>query len=233
MSKRLLIANAALGALCVVLIIYVARVVTTPPPSPAPTRPRPAIPPPGPTAPQPPAGSYGLIASRNLFSPSRSEAPVAATGPGATPQLPKPNLYGVVLRDGAPIAYLEDPVTKRVAGYRVGDSVAGGTLQSISADKVVLVRPEGPVDVRLHDPAKPRPAAPAPGGPGAPTTPSTPGGAVTPPRIPPFIPPSSQAPAPPPVFNPAPQQPGAAPPTMPPNLRRRIPPGVRPDAVNQ
>src|SRR5439155_710067 len=48
----------------------------------------------------------------------------------------------------------------RVAGYRVGDSVAGGTLQSISEHRVILTRPEGQVDVRLHDPSRPRPQAP-------------------------------------------------------------------------
>jgi hypothetical protein len=124
---------------------------------------------PAPAAPQAPTGTYGTIASRNLFSPTRTEAPptpIAAAQ--AAPPLPKPNLYGVVLRDDAPIAYLEDPVTKRVSGYRVGDVVAGGTVQRISADRVVLARPEGQVDVRLHDPSKPRAAvAPAGGQPGA------------------------------------------------------------------
>ena len=45
-----------------------------------------------------------------------------------------------------------------MAGYRVGDSVAGGTVQTISADGVVINRPDGNMDVRLRDPGKPRPA---------------------------------------------------------------------------
>lgn len=230
MSKRLLILNAALVALCLVFSAYIIRVVTTPVAPPAAGRPRPVTPPPAPTGPQPPAGSYGVVASRNLFSPSRSEAPATATGPGAAPQLPKPNLYGVVLRDGAPIAYLEDPVTKRVAGYRVGDSVAGGTLQTITADHVVLTRPEGPVDVRLHDPAKPRPAATPPA-----RMPPQPG-VVTQPGMPPMMPqpqvtPPGPAVTPPPAV---PSTPGAPPPGMPPNLRRRVQPGVTtPNAANQ
>jgi hypothetical protein len=77
------------------------------------------------------------------------------------PALPKPNLFGVVLLDGGPVAYLEDPVSKRVARYRVGDQVAGGTVQTIGSDTVTLARPEGQVMVRLHDPSRPRPAAPA------------------------------------------------------------------------
>jgi hypothetical protein len=86
---------------------------------------------------------------------------------------PKPvvklNLFGVVLRDGEPRAYLEDPTTKRVAGYRVGDAVGGGSVQAIAADHVVIARSGGTVDVQLRDPSRPRPAPPvaASGQPGA------------------------------------------------------------------
>jgi hypothetical protein len=65
-------------------------------------------------------------------------------------------------------AYPEDPVAKRPFGYAIGDTVSGGRLQSISADRVVIARPEGLVEVLLQDPAKPGPAlatsagAPAP-----------------------------------------------------------------------
>ena len=116
---------------------------------------------------------YAIIAGRNLFSPTRSEAPVTPPTPPPAVVLPKPNLFGVILRDGAPVAYLEDPVTKRVGGYRVGDSIAGGTVKTIESESVMLSRPDGQVAVRLHDPTRPRPAAsptptPAPT-PGAPT----------------------------------------------------------------
>jgi hypothetical protein len=105
------------------------------------------------------------------------------TQSAAGPPVPKPNLYGIILRDGAPVAYLEDPTTKRVAGYRLGDAVAGGTVKLIGTDHVVLNRPEGDVNVRLRDPAKPRPVAPpqpqpgavAPGTPGAPSIAVPPG----------------------------------------------------------
>ena len=115
--------------------------------------------PPAPAAP-PAATDYTPIASRNLFSPTRSEAPVTPpTPPAPVVVLPKPNLHGVVLREGAPVAYLEDPTTKRVAGYRVGDSIAGGTVKTIETDSVMLERPDGQVAVRLHDPTRPRLAA--------------------------------------------------------------------------
>jgi hypothetical protein len=90
------------------------------------------------------------VAARNLFSPTRTESPPAPTV-AASPAV-KPNLFGVVLREGAPIAYLEDPNTKRVAGYRVGDSVAGGTVQTINSEGILINRPDGNMDVRLRDP---------------------------------------------------------------------------------
>jgi hypothetical protein len=171
-----------------------------------------------------PAGGYAVVASRNLFSPTRSDAPAATSQSRAAVNVPKPTLHGIVLRDGTPIAYLEDPSTKRVAGYRLGDAVAGGTLKAINADHVVLTRPEGQVDVRLRDPAKPRPAPvaappavpPLAGAPGLPTPPGLTPGVEQPGRLPPGV-----------VPQPAVQQPGIPVPPrrmLPPNLLRRVPP---------
>ena len=67
-------------------------------------------------------------------------------------------------------------MTKRVAAYRVGDQIAGGTLTTIAADRVIIARPEGPLDVRLRDPAKPRPAPTPTAPPSAGVFPPTPGG---------------------------------------------------------
>jgi len=120
--------------------------------------------------------AYSVIATRNLFSPTRSETSGPALASNAPALVAKPNLHGVVLREGSPIAYLEDPLTKRIAGYRIGDPIAGGTVQTISADAVVISRPDGMVDVRLRDPSKPRPAPPQqPGQPGVPGQPPLPG----------------------------------------------------------
>lgn len=174
MSKKLVTANIALLAVSALFATYIVQQATTPMRPPASARPRPAAPPPAPAPPAPEAGArpapgtYTVIASRNLFSPTRTEAPPAPASAAPAVQLPKPNLYGVIVRDEASIAYLEDPTTKRVAGYRLGDSIAGGTVQAISSDRVVLARPDGNVDIRLHDPSRPKPPAPAP-------TPATPG----------------------------------------------------------
>jgi|GEM_PF-1326963 len=234
MPRRVVAINALLAVVAAGLAGFVTWEALRPAPAPTPARQAPA----SPAAPEVAAsaqevpatpGAYGIIASRNLFSPTRSDAPASAStgGGAAVAQVPRPNLYGVVLRDGAPIAYLEDPVTKRVAGYRIGDAVAGGTLKSIDADRVVLARPEGNVDVRLHDPTRPRPAVPQAqpqpaAGAAQPQAPQVPG--LIPPVSPPQpagpMPPQAQVPTAPGV--PAPQvvTPGRRP--LPPNLLRRF-----------
>jgi hypothetical protein len=176
-----------------------------------------------------------VIATRNLFSPTRTETP--GTGVTGGPAIPvvKPSLHGVVLRDGAPIAYLEDPLTKRIAGYRIGDPIAGGTVQTISADAVVINRPDGAVDVRLRDPSKPRPAIPpAAGQPLVPGQTVTPGQQPVPGQQPGVIQPQPGGPVPTPgVVGPRPfippQSMGQPPPGVPftrpaPSLGRRLPP---------
>jgi len=179
MPKRLLILNVLLGGVglfCVAFIVQ--QLVWAPPPLTG--RPRPVTPPGGPAGARPPVphapvSAYNVIASRSLFSPTRSEAPATATT-GALLGGSKPNLQGVVLRDTNPIAYLEDPLTKRVAGYRIGDTIAGGRVEAITADHVLISRPDGNMDVRLRDPSKPRPAPPAqPAVPGQPPVPGVPG----------------------------------------------------------
>ncbi len=95
----------------------------------------------------------------------------------ATPATPgaKPVLHGVMLDGDKSRAYLEEPPAKRVFGYAVGDAVAGGRLDSIRPDRVVIARPEGPVEVLLHDPSKPKPVAPAAVSPAAQRVPPEPG----------------------------------------------------------
>jgi len=159
-SRRFLALNVLLGLLGALCAAGLIRELLTPLPLPPPPTPRAAAPAAGSVlAPTPAAsaGGYGVVASRNLFSPSRSEAPagpVVAAGP-------KPFLHGVVMDGPKSRAYLEDPTVKRTFGYAVGDAVSGGRVQSISQDRVVIARPEGLVEVLLQDPAKPKLATPA------------------------------------------------------------------------
>jgi len=157
-SRRVLALNVLLGLLGALCAAGLIRELLTPLPLPPP--PRAAAPAagsvPAPT-PAASAGGYGVVASRNLFSPSRSEAPagpVVAAGP-------RPLLHGVVMDGPKSRAYLEDPTVKRTFGYAVGDAVSGGRVQSISQDRVVIARPDGLVEVLLQDPAKPKLATPA------------------------------------------------------------------------
>jgi hypothetical protein len=180
MSRRVLVLNSQIGLLACLAAAALVRELLTPLPLPPPVVPRSAAPV---SAPAPgvvaPVAVYGVIAAKNLFSPSRSEAPAGAS----VSKGPKPLLHGVVVDGEMSRAYLEDPVTKRTFGYAMGDTVVGGRLQSISADRVVIARPEGLVEVLLQDPGKPRPATAASvGAPGATPAPAV---TATPAAVPP------------------------------------------------
>jgi hypothetical protein len=172
MAPRLVLVNAVLLAVAGVFVFELYGELSGARPLAAPPPPRVAQPAAGETgaptrtaAPRPDQRPlYSVIATKNLFSPSRTEV-VASAGAPAGPSVAKPLLHGVVLNDGKNRAYLEDPASKKVFGYAVGDQVAGGRLETIRDDRVVIVRPEGPIEVMLRDPAKPR-AAPAPPAPG-------------------------------------------------------------------
>jgi hypothetical protein len=148
--------NALMGVLACLFAAGLVREAVSARPTPAPPTPR-ATQPAGaatlvPTA-QPPAVSrYDVIAARNLFSPARVEAP---TRPKVA-EGPTPVLRGVVMDGDKGRAYLEDPAARRASGYGLGEPVGGGRVHSISPDRVVIIRPEGPVEVLLRDPSKPR-----------------------------------------------------------------------------
>jgi hypothetical protein len=157
-SRRLLVINVALGIVSVVLAVGIFRTLLAKRPLPPPSAPR-AVSAPAPAAPAAAGnvgpGAYEVITARNLFNPSRSETSAVAAAP-----VSKPILYGVVVDGAKSRAFLEDPAFKRVAGYSVGDTVGGGTIQKIADDRVVIVRPEGLIEILLQDPSKPR-ATPA------------------------------------------------------------------------
>ncbi|MFQ5899529.1 MAG: hypothetical protein ACE5JN_14965 [Candidatus Methylomirabilia bacterium] len=159
MSRRLLALNVLLVAASVALSFHLVRIISAPPSLPPPAvfsatpsgslitdRPAPS---------RPGLRAYEVVATRNLFDPNRSEGLVASAASGVPHA--GPFLYGVVINGTVRLAYLQDPVTKRIFGYRIGDSVAGGQLQEIKNDRVVIKRPEGPLEVWLKDPGKPKP----------------------------------------------------------------------------
>ncbi len=161
MSRRWLILNILMGAVGCLLAAGLIRELSTTRPPPARPAARPAssapVSAPAQASSQGPQ-TYGGIATKNLFHPGRSEAlagPVVATGS-------KPVLHGLVMDGPKSRAYLEDSVARRTFGYAVGDTVGSGRLQSISEDRVVIAGPDGPTEVLLQDPSKPKPVA-APG----------------------------------------------------------------------
>ncbi len=195
MPKSLLALNVLLVGLAVFFAAVLVRDLGTSrklPPPPAPRRP-PAAAATSEQAPNPGAAEnlsgYNVIVAKYLFNAQRSEGPPPAAAGPAVPLPPKPQLLGVVVDGPQSRAYLEDPSTKRVFGYQLGDTVAGGRLEQIAEDRVVIARADGRMDVLLRDPSRPRPVAPpaTPGAPGAPGAPQvgTPTGPARPlpPRV--------------------------------------------------
>ncbi len=101
-----------------------------------------------------------LIAARNLFHPDRAQ-PKNSDALAALPPTTNLMLYGVVWSEENPIAYVEDPSTKKIFGYKRGDAMAGGYVDRIEPDRIVIQRTGGPVEILLRAPNKPRPVAAA------------------------------------------------------------------------
>jgi hypothetical protein len=201
LSKKMLALNVVLAGVAVFLAIWLVRDLAATRPLPSPvarkaagvagtedTAPENAV--------QDRLTAYNVIVAKYLFNPSRTEGAPEVAKP-VVPLPPKPILLGVVVDGPSSRAYLEDPATKRVFGYQVGDSVAGGKLEKITDDRIQISRSDGVLDVMLRDPTKPRPPAPVqpapPGAPGAQPPARVDSPPVAPPGVPgrPPIPPRS------------------------------------------
>jgi len=168
-SRTLFLINVVVGGLGCLFAVGIVRDVVTHrslPPLPAPRATQSTLDPAESSAAPPPLASFQVIATKNMFSPGRSEvaeaSPAAAVAAGI-----KPILHGVVLDGARSRAFLEEPPARQVLGYSVGDQIAGGRLAAIEPDRVVIVRPQGRLEVFLQDASKPRPAAPTAGSPAA------------------------------------------------------------------
>jgi hypothetical protein len=100
---------------------------------------------------------YTMIAEENLFHPERK---IPAEKKAEQP-LPKPDfvLYGTLITDDIRLAYLEDlkaPYStlgrgKRQRTMHVGDSLSSYTLTEINHDRIVMVRGDDRIEVKLLD----------------------------------------------------------------------------------
>ena len=122
--------------------------------------------------------TFNVIVARNLFTESRKERASVSTARAEIPPPPKLILHGVVVDGPSSLAFLEDPATKHIVAYHVGDRVAGGQLLQVTQDGVGILRPDGQIEILLKDPAKSAPPAqptgPAPPSVAVPATPPSP-----------------------------------------------------------
>jgi len=113
-------------------------------------------------SPIPSLTDYTMIAEDNLFHPERK---IPAEKKVEQP-LPKPEfvLYGTLITDDLSLAYLEDLKVprstigrgKRQTAMRKGDSMSGFTLTEIETEKVVMVRGEDRIELKVADSSKPK-----------------------------------------------------------------------------
>ncbi|OGW52361.1 MAG: hypothetical protein A2Y81_03345 [Nitrospirae bacterium RBG_13_43_8] len=100
---------------------------------------------------------YMVIADQNLFYPGRKIPPEKKEEAA----LPKPEfvLYGTLITDNLKYAYLEDKKSprstpgrgKRQTALKQGDTMSGYTLKEIDHDKVVMVKGEETLIVKVID----------------------------------------------------------------------------------
>ncbi|MEW5745807.1 MAG: hypothetical protein AB1805_10290 [Nitrospirota bacterium] len=124
----------------------------------------------------PPLMEYTVIAEQNVFHPDRKIPPLKQP----EKVVPKPEfvLYGTLVTDTVSLAYLSDKKAprstpgrgQRQTALKIGDSLSGYTLKEVHHQKVVMVRGEDRVEVKViaADKSKGRSsgdkAAAAPGG---------------------------------------------------------------------
>ncbi|OLB99532.1 MAG: hypothetical protein AUH30_05040 [Candidatus Rokubacteria bacterium 13_1_40CM_68_15] len=160
MSKSLLALNLFMAALSLFFLIRIADTVLRRGPA-LPLRVASSASTPAPvnlgvTASSRSSAVYDLIAARSLFHPDRA-VPKRSDALLALPPAANLMLYGVVWSEDNPLAYLEDPASKKIFGYKTGDPMAGGYVERIETDRIVIRRTDGPLEIMLRAPNKPRP----------------------------------------------------------------------------
>ncbi|MDD5544819.1 MAG: hypothetical protein PHX83_16755 [Acidobacteriia bacterium] len=95
--------------------------------------------------------NYLVIATRNLFSPDRSDQIVQAA---AKVRPPKPILYGVLNLKDVQVALMSTPDNRESHSYKVGDKIGEYTLTKIAFNKVQLRWGDESVETTTEDQPK-------------------------------------------------------------------------------
>jgi type II secretory pathway component PulC len=110
----------------------------------------------------PSSGVYDVIATKSLFDPKRSQSTSSEVMAPRLRPAPTLALHGVAISDDTRVAFVQDLVTKQLSGYKTGDKLAGGQVERIEPDRVVIMRADGPIEVLLRRPKEPQAVVPSP-----------------------------------------------------------------------
>ena len=129
---------------------------------------------------------YTIIAEKNILHPERK---IPVDKPEAPP-LPKPDfvLYGTLVAGDTSLAYLEDMKAstgaqgkgRKPRPLKKGETMTGFTVKEIEADKVVLVRGEEKIEVKVSGHTRQEKPAQATAPAASATSPQQPGRTVRP-----------------------------------------------------
>jgi len=97
---------------------------------------------------------FKIIAEKDLFRPSRTAPLLRHNISPSREELPKnpPRVFGTVLSDIETMALIEDPVTKTTRRYHVNESVSGFIISEIQKDKVIFLKGNERIEVKLREP---------------------------------------------------------------------------------
>jgi hypothetical protein len=107
---------------------------------------------------------FQIIVKKDLFRPGRKESEVKVE------EVPTPDFYprliGTLITEKGAVAYLEDPKTNATKGFRINDSIEGFTVHEILRDRVILLKGDEKVWVKLGAFKTEEPKNRSPSGPG-------------------------------------------------------------------
>jgi hypothetical protein len=91
---------------------------------------------------------FQSIVQKDIFRPDRKE-PVDILRLSSPSPLPR--LAGIAIVGNESWAFLEDPATRAVKACGIRDSIAGFTVYKIQEDRVVLLRGDERVEVKIRE----------------------------------------------------------------------------------